>query len=484
MIRQKLILVLVAVTALSSCLRDRTPGPVAAVENREVEIVLNSKPVTRAATDSGTPDERVVADLDLLVFGPEGFRLWRSAYKVGDRFRATLPVSSGIDVYFIANSRALITALSDGGQLDAGLTWEQARLKLVDKNPARLVASSGSVALPMWGRLLDQTVADVPVNKWAAVSMIRSVASVDVYVNPDVDNFTLEDLRLYFVPDAGLVAPSEANYDAAKLQVREPESPAGMKTSLTLSTNRYDAANLSIANVLYLYENDTDGGNMTQLPNTNRRYTRLVIGGMYEGSKYYYPVDFVTDDDEPDRITRNWKYVFMINSASSRGYTDPDTASTEPMVGLSLDIVNWNVDGETDFWVSGPFYLGFDGRTVTLSRPAGSTGSLTARSNILSDIITLEFASAANGPTTGTGTANDGIANDRFRVEKIKGANGFITGLKITALGDYDPVAASRNGDTVVLTSGRIRAEIRIIQIASSDTDWMDGGEVGGGVLE
>lgn len=476
--KNRLLIILVAVALMNSCLKDKPAQASGGKTEREVEITFLSSASTRATTE-GIPDEKVVETLDLLVFDASGFSLWRSAYKVGDRFRVTLPVSEHIDVYFVANCRSIIESLYAEGRLASKAAWENIRMLLVDKDPARLVVSSGFEYLPMWGQLLDQTVVDVPVNRWSDVHLLRAVASVDVYVNEMIGNFTMSDLRLYFVPDRGFIAPSAANYDDAAHSVREAASPVDMLTTETLFSNRYDVANRSIANKLYLYDNDTDETTVAPSP-ALRRYTRLVAGGVYEGATYYYPIDFAAPDGNGlGRIVRNRKYVFIINGVSSRGYDDPETASTEPMVGLNVNIVDWDMDDAGDFWVSGSYFLGLERRVSYLTRQAGSEDLLPMRTNMPAEVVALEFDNSGNGTAGPSGTANEGISNSRFRVEKITGADGHLTALQVTSLGAYDPDTASRNTDAVVLTAGRIRVWITIIQQSGDTVDWQWGGNIG-----
>ena len=76
--------------------------------------------------------------------------------------------------------------------------WEVFKNALIDTNPQRLLQSSSSfTSLPMWGMLKGQEVKDGVINYWPLLTLIRSVASVDVYVAADIDNFTLQDATLY-----------------------------------------------------------------------------------------------------------------------------------------------------------------------------------------------------------------------------------------------------------------------------------------------
>lgn len=53
------------------------------------------------------------------------------------------------------------------------------------------------------GNAGKQEVKDGVINYWPLLSLIRSVASVDVYVTTDIAEFTLKDATLYNVPDKG-----------------------------------------------------------------------------------------------------------------------------------------------------------------------------------------------------------------------------------------------------------------------------------------
>ena len=63
----------------------------------------------------------------------------------------------------------------------------------------------------MWGMLENQEVKDGVINYWPLLSLIRSVASVDVYVTTDIAEFTLKDATLYNVPDKGFLGNSSNN---------------------------------------------------------------------------------------------------------------------------------------------------------------------------------------------------------------------------------------------------------------------------------
>lgn len=432
----------------------------------EVEVSI----VTRTTTHnviSAVPDENSIDNLDVLLFDSNGkFVCWRTTFKVNGKLRTTLPIGKNYDAYFLANCRSFIEKMLPNEAAEAqykqNADWEVFLKKLIDITPQRLLQENASfTSLPMWGILKNQEVNDRVINYWPLLSLTRSVASVDVYVAAGIDNFTLRDVTLYNVPDKGFLGNLPANI--VDSQAQEAVSPEDMQTSLTLESNDYDAANRSIANKLYLYDNDTES------ETAGKKHTRLVIGAEYKGAKYYYPIDFEdADTDKLIKIIRNKKYVFNINSADGPGYTDKEIAATQPSIHLNVNVVEWDM-AEGQIGVSGNYYLWTEKREAILYRKTNSTTTIGMKSNILSEAVTLAFKTDVNGATA---TFTDGIRNNRFEVELTNDADGYPTGLKVTALGDYDKDSASANSDTVVILSGRIRLEIQISLYSQGKNDW------------
>lgn len=467
--RKIFILSVILTAGLGACqtkLDDEPPaGDISGESEVELSIVSNS--ATRS-TEYSTSDENIIDNLDVLLFDAEKkFVCWRTTFKVNGKLRTTLPVGSGYDAYFLANCRSFIekmlpdeTAIS---QYKGKADWEVFKNALIDTNPQRLLQSSASfTSLPMWGILKSQEVKDGVINYWPLLSLIRSVASVDIYVAAGIDNFMLQDATLYYVPDKGFLGNSPGNI--VDNQAHSAYSPEGMKTSLSLESDNYNTVNRSIANKLYLYDNATHDETETQ------KHTRLIIGAEYNGTKYYYPVDFEdTDTGEFIEIIRNKKYVFNINSASGPGYTDKETAAGQPSIHLNVNIIDWDMTAG-QIGTSGNYYLWIEKREAALYREKNSTTTIGMESNILSETITLGFKTDVNGPVTTL--AGGGIQNNRFRAELISNADGYPTGLKITALGDFDTTTASANSDTLVLLSGRIRLEVQILLYNQGKNDW------------
>ena len=372
----------------------------------------------------------------------------------------------------MANCRSFIEKiLPDEATIDeykGRIEWEAFREKLVDTDPLRLLQNDMSfTSLPMWGILEKQEVKDEVINYWPLLSLIRSVASVDIYVNTAIENFTLSDASLYYVPDKGFLGNNPQNI--LNNQVQEANSPMDMKTNLILESDNYDTSTRSIANKLYLYDNQTN------IETNNRKHTRLVIGGEYNGKIYYYPIDFEdAETGDPVNIIRNKKYIFRINSVSGRGYTDKEVAADQPSVHLNINVIEWDMTAG-QMTTSGNYYLWVEKREVILYREPNLLATIGVKSNLLSDVITLNFKTETNGPVS---TFKNGIRNNRFEVEFINDENGFPINLNIKALGEFDTTTSSANSDTVVLLFGKIRLEIQISRYNKGLNDWELDGDI------
>ena len=438
----------------------------------EVEISILTDFTTRGV-ELSVPDESIIDDLDVLLFDSDGkFLCWRTTFKINGKLRTTLPVGEGYDAYFFANCRSFIEKLLPDEaaviRYKGVADWEVFRKELVDIAPQRLLQNGTSfTSLPMWGILRGQEVKDGVINYWPLLSLIRSVASVDIYVSANIDDFMLNDATLYHVPDRGFLGNSSDNI--INNQVQTSDSPTDMKTILTLESNGYDEINRSIANKLYLYDNDTED------EFGNQKHTRLVIGAQYKGTKYYYPIDFESSEtDKLVEIVRNRKYVFNINSVSGPGYTDKETAAEQPSIHLNVNVVEWSM-AAGQMGSSGNYYLWTESREVTLYRDLNSSVVVGVESNILSKVIDLSFKTDVNGPVH---VLTNGIQNNRFKVELIDDEDGYPKSLRITALGEFDPTMAAANSDTLVLLSGRIRLEIQILRYNKGVNDWELDGDI------
>ena len=176
---------------------DNEPPINPVLRESEVEIPIITSAQTRTFYTS-VPDENTIENLDILLFDSQGkFLCWRTTFKINGKLRTTLPVGTGYDAYFLANCRSFIEKiLPDEATIDAykgKIEWETFLEKLIDADPRRLLQNDTSfTSLPMWGILEKQEVKDQVINYWPLLSLIRSVASVDIYIDTAIENFTLK----------------------------------------------------------------------------------------------------------------------------------------------------------------------------------------------------------------------------------------------------------------------------------------------------
>ena len=116
-----------------------------------------------------------------------------------------------------------------------------------------------------------------------------------------------------------------------------------MQTGLTLESDSYNSTDRSIANKLYLYDNDTEN------ETADKKHTRLVIGAEYKGTKGYYPVDF--EDTDADKLIKSYgtRSTYSSNSADGPGYTDRKQPPSQPSVHINVNIIEWDMNGRTDW---------------------------------------------------------------------------------------------------------------------------------------
>ncbi|MCL2098154.1 MAG: hypothetical protein FWH23_05275 [Bacteroidales bacterium] len=464
---------------------------------KEVSISISTfgeKGQTRAPTpDTGHENESIINELDLLVFGSNGSCLYRrEAVKLNtgyNNYRALLVETTDVlTVHLLANCRSILQQWEAGGNM-VGQTWNQIHAQLIDTAPWRLVNSSNFQALPMWGTVsgsLSQTSAPT---EWGPVQLLRSVASVDVYVeqNNRTEDFELTDIYAYYAPNKGYVGAREVTPTTNPKQYM---IPSDMTTSLTNTAGQqlhvtgvmeYMLANgknyEGIAYQLYLYENDA-----LQTGDNNARPTRVIMGGYYkqqaipeaERVKSYYPIDIVYSDGTYRPIIRNWKYEFKVFAVNGPGSNSLEEAAEAAASDLNIDIIFWNNE-EVEIGVKGHYYVTMERKYATLWRIQGAKDILELSYHILDDDpadFTICFRNDANGVQT---NISNGIQNDYFQVvmSQTPNANGGAVSFEITALQDY---TLGHTAEYLQVQFRNLLFEITITQINGSDNDWDLGG--------
>jgi hypothetical protein len=516
--RFNFILAAAMLIAGASCVKSTPEGtctkPQEGSKEVEINISTSGQSATRApldgeVVDAGNDAEREIATLDVLVLEKDGGYLYRrEAYKVStgvNTYRVMLEESDApLDVLLFANSRDMIIEWEESADRE-GTSRTAIQTALIDTEPERLVWRDKHVPLPMYGFKYGQTIDDEHApSKWGEVKMLRSVASVDLYVEETKaikDTFQLTGLMAWFAPDMGYLA-AIADTDPLHLNPQQYLSPAAMtnttskavvdgdfyadsvKTYIVPGTeaNGEDSEKTykGIANQVYFYDNPAVS--RSAIPNV--RPTRIIVEGLYEMSEdvwqsRYYPIDIVYDDASYRPAIRNWKYEFKVTSISGPGYSTPGEAAEGAPIDLNVEIISWDKD-DVQIGVKGHYYVTMNSKNATLFRDQGSNKQLYLDYEVLDDdpfVFDYDF----KDDTWGTQAAiTGGIENDYFTVKMIQttSAGGGSVVFDITAKQAMNEDEEPRL-EYVTVKVRELVFTINIVQINGSDYDWEDGGEIG-----
>ncbi len=490
-----LLLILIVIAAIS-CKEDNTPQLPG--KEREVEIqVKTSSSQTRGTRADSTPDtgfdgERRIDELDLLVFSStDVYHYRREAYKlsVNNNYRATmLETDEELTVYLFANCRDLLKEWEQ--KSDRGTTWESIQKELMDLQPQQLVNSPDNFKpLPMWGKIKGH-ISTTSINKWGPVQLLRSVASVDLYVekNTKTNKFILTDLHLYYAPNKGYLAPV-----ADDITEKAPSDMTTTLNTLVASTpaeliiedNGNQITKSAIAGQMYLYDNDVTPATITN----NKKFTRAILAGYYDQpdpiynesepgvdqrKKSYYPVDFVYSDGTFRPIIRNWKYVFNVTGVNGAGYGSLEEAAKNYPIDLNVDVIPWNRE-DVEIGVEGQYFISMERKDAILWQNVGSTDllKLTYRifDNVPGESFSIKFKDSHNGTES---KIQNGIKNEYFQVELTHDATNNSADFLVTALKDY---TSDHDKDIVVVKFRNLEFEINISQINDDPNNWEHGSE-------
>jgi len=246
-------------------------------------------------------------------------------------------------------------------------------------------------SFPMWG---ESGVFTGTSHTVGSVSMVRSVARIDVGVNfqrnPDgsypLDNmvsqgidglkFRVTSVKLYNVPEKGVIGPAAANYSESGRYVTAPTlpgnpsippAPAYTRCVYTLGDLDYPSGSTqkrSLTRTLYVPEAANHG------ISDNGRAVCLVVGGEYNGSSTtYYRIDLY--DRTPDAagniskptaatridLLRNHIYVVDIISVKMKGYSTPEEAFASDPVYMDATVEVWDQSRQVNVSPDGVYNL-------------------------------------------------------------------------------------------------------------------------------
>jgi len=487
-----------ALCLLASCQKERSVRTGGQGTDKEVQFKFPSRASSRA-----TVVDDAISTLDVMLFlrdpadptntDKSQYICTRYAWQLSDgSWRTTLPLETagGADIYFAVNAHTLVTGLVEGASptIAAGMTYAAAKALLVLQAPSNAPgATIGDNGLPMWGCILNQVIADKPLNDYGTIYLLRAVASTDITVSDA--SFTLQQGILCYAADQGYLPYTPSNTTAAPtggFQANGPEVPAAM-TSASTADWTYDVqpadAN-AVVGVFYMYENDAP-------VNTANTSTKVVLAGVWNnpagsGNTTYYPLALKADDGTgtmvKSQVVRNNKYIIIVSKVLGDGYPTLDQAKSAEEVNMDYQVIPWNANQPADAIIDGTQYVflsrdanaGLDKQAV-LYRPASSTDMLAFSTNIplTSFVLSLDNGGQQNVAYVDATTT---LSNADFSVS-IQSDASDNTWFSFTALNAYN-AASTDNPSTLTVTAGRISFQIVISQQDDDPNDWIDGGSI------
>lgn len=198
--------------------------------------------------------------------------------------------------------------------------------------------------IPMWGESANAQVI-TETTSLSTITLIRSLARIDVGLSLNgnvaggLSNFTLRTVSVYRTRDTGYVAPVDATSITNNL-VSSVSIPTGAGRNGSLTYTSPDGK--SLLSSIYVAE--------TEKGTTNGDQVCLVIGGLFNGTIYYYRVD-LSNADGYVPLKRNCRYIVNITEVNVRGYnTEAESIRGEKLLnyGLNISAVAWGSEINTD----------------------------------------------------------------------------------------------------------------------------------------
>ncbi len=438
----RILAALMGAAAMSGCLKDENLSAGGTNDAGEAMVKLSlNMPGGMATRGMTAVQESTVKSVNVLVFDKDD-KL--SYMRVGDisvsgstvSFEALYKVSKNASdkyrlVVFV-NSQWKLNSLFGGQNINSHVGKSYAVVMAMLEETACVTYSQWlEEGLPMWGEF-EQPVQITPGMTLPAMPVLRSIARIDVGVNPspsynadgsavwaELPNFSLEEVIVYKAGTKYMIAPKFADFDFTAKVVTGINLPASQ--TLRSSNPKYlvETANragglatgrgIHISSQIYVPETDVNIGiNGAYVDANHLNRTAIVVGGKYNGSSQisYYRIDFVRSDDRTKLhdLKRNYCYQAVIKEVIGSGFDDPDDAYKSYVSQIEATINEWNkgtvgvvIDGENKLTLSrdmifcgnegsatGPFTSVVkttntaDGLTITGPFVAGTTSTAAA----------------------------------------------------------------------------------------------------------
>jgi len=289
-------------------------------------------------------DENELSEMDVLVFKVEGGDEKFSYRTIG---QVTPPVGGLVQLTAnlrrdenLGNKYRLVILANARQQLNdynvnLGETKEHLQNNLIYSHAGEWEAKldgGGFTPLPMWGETDVIDGMTVPMTIAEEISLMRSLARVDVVVTGNaLDIFELTEVIVFNTNKNGLIIPNPDHITAGVATL--PSLPALLEANDDRLEYTVSDGKSSFAEI-YLFE-AAAGGNLDPPP-ADPNATALVIGGRYsiDPVTTYYRIDFKDPDDSDVTmpVLRNHHYQITISDAHNSGRT-----TVEEAFEMSLD---------------------------------------------------------------------------------------------------------------------------------------------------
>jgi len=305
---------------------------------------------------------------------------------------------------------------------------------------------------PMWGLSTAITVQDPVVMNPVEVSMIRSLAKVNVGVDifaedPAIgfaSHFKIKNVYVNNVNNRFYISPVRvsANYDATNKKALHASIPSGASTISLTPPYSYPTTG-HLTNTIYIPESDT-------LATVVNR-THLVIEAEYDGgAAKFYRLDFAVSSSQYYQILRNHRYTFNIRGILHDGYSSAALASASRGENLEYELNAVNESNIKDYIYDGQYYLGTSfSQLITAPTTINSTGyQIFITSN-----YSNSFTFTASGPVVPSGTNPITVSFPGSIPDNVYYRDGSVT---ITAGGTLSKVIPMRqfNNPSCILATG------------------------------
>lgn len=248
--------------------------------------------------------------------------------------------------------------------------------------------------LPMWGQTKKAYVVTESLASIDEIPMLRSVAAVDLVINPQGSentpagfaHFELKDIKVYNVTQEGYISPFTNNYTITTLsnkttiEINNPSVPSSVVRDRTIKV-AYQATSpdeklKGVKYSIYIPEAINDG-----LP--IEAQTCLVVSGTYtdpitnESTFGWYRLDFIKEQNTQKRhdIKRNSRYTFLITSVDGPGYPNEIDAFESRPMNMEVGVVDWVDDMDHVTWDKN-YYMGVSPKIIDVWAAAAANNTI------------------------------------------------------------------------------------------------------------